>query len=115
MIPAEKMDLIYNASLVGMTLSDSFVYAGLTEDEIYEATTSPYYTSLFSKYSRELEFHLLNNVKRIADDRDLSANTWMLEHLYPRYSQKGVIEGKDIRILTNFSDPKKEDTVEVHE
>lgn len=115
MIPKEKMDLIFNASLVGMALNDCFVYAGLSEDEIYEATTSPYYTSLFAKYSKDLEFHLLDNVKGIADTDDLSANIWLLEHLYPRYSQKGVVEGKEIKIITSPSDLRKMETVEIHE
>ena len=109
------MDSIFNAMLVGMARDDAFLYAGLSEDELYEATTSPYYNSLFNKYSKDLEFHLLDNVNKIADDKDLSANTWLLEHLYPRYSNKGVVEGKEIKIITTNTDPKKRDIVEVHE
>lgn len=115
MIEQSKIDNIFNALLVGMTTNDAFLYAGLNEDELYEATTSPHYVRTFQQYSKQLEFHLLSNVKRIADDKELNANTWLLEHLYPRYSQKGQVDGAEIRLVMSGVDPKEREICEVHQ
>ena len=117
MIPAYKKDKIYNALIIGMTLEDAYIYAGLTEAEIEEVSEDHELQREFHTQIKSFEFVLLNRINEISQKQvrmgKEAATTWMLEHMFPRYSGKPQAEGGQVHLHFADSDPAKLDTVEV--
>ena len=119
MIRQDKKDSVYNALLVGMTLEDAYVYAGLTPDEVVAANEDIFLQSQWKQVMKSLEMSLLTNMKTVADKQvklgKSDATEWMLEHLFARYSGKPKENSGEIHIHMNDRDPKDVDTVELFE
>lgn len=117
MIEQNKKDKIYNALIIGMTLEDAYVYAGLTPDEVVAVSDDMFLQAQWRQQQKELEVSLLNNMKSVADKQvklgKSDATEWLLEHLYPRYSGKPKDNGGEIHIHLADTDPKDLDTVEI--
>lgn len=117
MIKQDKKDSVYNALLVGMTLEDAYVYAGLTPDEVVAANEDIFLQSQWKQVMKSLEMSLLTNMKTVADKQvklgKSDATEWMLEHLFARYSGKPKENSGEIHIHLSDTDPKSLDTVEV--
>jgi len=118
MIEQSKKDSVYNALLVGMTLEDAYVYAGLTPDEIVAVTEDMFLQAQWRQVTKSLEMSLLNNMKTVADKQvklgKSDATEWMLEHLFSRYSGKPKETGGEIHIHLSDIDPATLDTVELN-
>ena len=118
MIKQDKKDSVYNALLVGMTLEDAYVYAGLTPDEVVAANEDMFLQSQWKQVMKSLEMSLLTNMKTVADKQmklgKSDATEWMLEHLFSRYSGKPKENSGEIHIHLSDTDPKNLDTVEVY-
>jgi len=93
-ISQEKKDKIYNACIVGMSPTDAYVYARLTPEEISELDSDPEYQRELGGIYREVEYNLLDNMRRAAVFQvgvgKHDATAWLLERLYPRYNIKNV-------------------------
>lgn len=117
MISQDKKDRIYNALIIGMTLEDAYVYAGLTPDEMVAVGEDIFLQSQWKQLTKELEVSLLTNMKVVADKQvklgKSDATEWMLEHLFPRYSGKPKDNGGEIHIHLSDKDPADLDTVEI--
>lgn len=115
MITAKQEDLIFNALLIGMDLNDAYIYAGLTPSEITSVTTDDVRQAKYHQLIKEREYSLLSRLDRISQKQEKmgkeSATTWMLEHMYPRYSSKGQTESIDLTLNLVDSDPAHEDNV----
>lgn len=113
-----KEDKIYNALVVGMALEDAYIYAGLTPDEIEEVSQDTPYQLKWQSVTKEFEYTLLNRMQDISVKQSRmgkeSATTWMLEHIFPRYSGKPQNEGGEVHLHFNNVDPAVYDTVEIH-
>lgn len=114
----EKEDKIYNALVVGMALEDAYILAGLSEAEIEAIGEDPHYQLKFKQLTKEFEMGLLNNMNTIAAKQVKmgreGATTWMLEHMFPRYSGKPQNEGGEVHLHFDNKDPLEYDTVEVY-
>ena len=114
----EKEDKIYNALVVGMALEDAYILAGLTETEIEAISQDHQYQAKFKQLTKEFELGLLNKMKTIAEKQTKigreSATTWMLEHMFPRYSGKPQNEGGEVHLHFENKDPVEYDTVEYY-
>lgn len=112
-----KEDAIYNSLLVGMALEDAYIYAGLTEDEIETVSNDIDYQRKWRQLVKGFEFSLLNDLNHIAQKQvkmgKEGATTWMLEKLFPRYSNKPQAEVGEIHLHFKDEDPKQYDTVEI--
>lgn len=117
MFDTRKKDMIYNALLVGMSLEDAYIYAGLTEDEIVAVSENDALQMEYRRLTKNFEFSLLEQLGNIARKQEKlgkeSATTWMLEHMFPRYAGKPQEEGKIVNISFNNVDPANLDTVEI--
>lgn len=112
-----KEDKIYNALVIGMSLEDAYIYAGLTPDEIEAISEDAAHQTKYKQLTKEFEFNLLNRMnevsqKQIRAGRE-TATTWMLEHMFPRYSGKPQNEGGEVHLHFNNVDPAQYDTVEI--
>lgn len=112
-----KEDKIYNALVIGMSLEDAYIYAGLTPDEIEAISEDAVHQTKYKQLTKEFEFNLLNRMnevsqKQIRAGRE-TATTWMLEHMFPRYSGKPQNEGGEVHLHFNNVDPAQYDTVEI--
>lgn len=117
MISQDKKDSVYNALLVGMTLEDAYVYAGLTPDEVVSVTEDMFLQAQWRQVMKSLELSLLTNMRTVADKQvklgKSDATEWLLEHLFARYSGKPKDNGGEIHIHLNDTDPVELDTVEI--
>lgn len=112
-----KEDKIYNALVIGMALEDAYIYAGLSPAEIEAVAEDTALQLKWRQISKEFEFGLLNrmnevSVKQAKLGRE-QATTWMLEHMFPRYSGKPQNEGGEVHLHFNNVDPATYDTVEI--
>ena len=117
MIPGFKKDKIYNALITGMALEDAYSYAGLSPAEIEAVSEDEELQREFHEQIKSFEFVLLNRINDISQKQvrmgKETATTWMLEHMFPRYSGKPQAEGGQVHLHFADSDPAKLDTVEV--
>lgn len=112
-----KEDKIYNALVIGMALEDAYIYAGLTPTEIEAVAEDPDYQLKWHQIAKEFEFGLLNRMNEVSLKQAKlgreQATTWLLEHMYPRYSGKPQNEGGEVHLHFNNVDPAVYDTVEI--
>lgn len=117
MLSQNQKDDIYNALVVGMTLEDAYLYAGLTEAQIAEASSDPQQQVEWHKLTKHLEFSLLQRMNDISEKQmhmgKEAATAWMLEHLFPRYSKAPRQDLGEIHVHMDTTDPATLDTVEV--
>lgn len=117
MIIQAKRDRIYNALLIGMTLDDAYIYAGLTPDEIVEVTEDDQLQRQWRQVTKEFEYGLLDRMNSISRKQEKmgkeAATAWMLEKMFPRYSGKpqGDVGTININIQSQADD---DSCVEVH-
>lgn len=117
MLTQDKKDKIYNALLVGMSLEDAYIYAGLTEQEIATVADDVRAQAEWRQLIKGFEFSLLNRMNEISQKQSRmgkeQATTWMLEKMFPRYSGKpqGDIGTININIQNQ---PGDDDCVEEH-
>lgn len=118
MIPTHKLDYIYNALIVGMTLDDAYVYAGLTPSEIVEAKESDELQTKWLGFSKQFEFTLLSKLNQVIDKQvnmgKEQAITWLLEKTNARYTGKPQNELPELHIHIDDEDPADMDTVTIH-
>lgn len=117
-IDVDKRDKLDNALIVGMSIEDAYIYAGLTPNEIEAVSADDEEQRHILKRMKSLEFNLLNRMEAIsviqaAKGRE-AATAWLLEKLYPRYADKPKAEVGEIHL--HFSDDNLDemDTVEIH-
>lgn len=112
-----KEDKIYNALVIGMALEDAYIYAGLTPSEIEAVAEDVDHQVKWRQLTKEFEFGLLNRMVEISNKQTKmgreQATTWMLEHMFPRYSGKPQNEGGEVHLHFNNVDPVEYDTVEI--
>lgn len=115
MLTHEEEDRIYNALVVGMTIHDAYIYAGLSPAQITEADEDTELQRKLSMMNKELEFRLLSRLDAIAAKQAKmgkeGATTWMLEKMFPRYSAKPQTEMPVINLHVGNS---SEDDAEIH-
>ena len=118
MLRIDKKDKVYNALIIGMALEDAYIYAGLTADEIKEVSEDEALQLEFHQIIKSFEFGLLNQLNEVSKKQvkmgKETATTWMLEHMFTRYSGKPQEEGKIVNISFNNIDPATYDTVEIN-
>lgn len=116
-LTTEKEDKIYNALIIGMALEDAYIYAGLTPQEIEKVVEDDYYQQKWRQLTKDFEYTLLNRLVSISEKQSKmgreTATTWMLEHMFPRYSGKPQNEGGEVHLHFNDVDPVTYDTVEI--
>lgn len=114
----EKEDRIYNALIIGMALDDAYIYAGLTAQEIELISEDTARQIKFKKYIKEKEYGLLKRMDDISQKQAKvgreGATVWMLEHYFPRYSDKPMSDMPDIHLHIDGTDPVEYDTVMVN-
>ena len=114
----DKEDRIYNALIIGMALDDAYIYAGLTAQEIELVAEDTVLQSKFKRYIKETEYGLLKRMGEISQKQAKvgreTATTWMLEHMFPRYSGKPMSDMPDIHLHIDATDPVDYDTVTVN-
>ena len=112
-----KEDKIYNALVIGMSLEDAYIYAGLTPTEIEAVAEDAEYQIKWKQLTKAFEFGLLNRMNEVSQRQTRlgreQATTWMLEHMFPRYNGKPVNEMPDIHLHIDGTDPTDYDTVDV--
>lgn len=112
-----KEDKIYNALVIGMALEDAYIYAGLTPSEIEAVAEDVDHQIKWKQLTKEFEFGLLNRMVEVSQKQAKmgreQATTWMLEHMFPRYSGKPQNEGGEVHLHFNNVDPVEYDTVEI--
>ena len=113
----QKEDKIYNALVIGMSLEDAYIYAGLTPSEIELLAEDTEHQLKWKRLTKEFEYSLLSrmqdvSIKQAKLGRE-QATTWMLEHMFPRYSGKPQNEGGEVHLHFSNVDPATYDTVEI--
>lgn len=112
-----KEDRIYNALVIGMALEDAYIYAGLTPKEIEAVAEDTEHQVKWKQLTKEFEFGLLTRMDEVSQKQARlgreQATTWMLEHMFPRYSGKPQNEGGEVHLHFNDVDPATYDTVEI--
>ena len=112
-----KEDKIYNALVIGMALEDAYIYAGLTPSEIEGLAEDTEHQIKWKQLTKEFEFGLLNRMSEVSQKQAKmgreQATTWMLEHMFPRYSGKPQNEGGEVHLHFNNVDPVEYDTAEI--
>lgn len=100
-----------------MSLEDAYIYAGLTPDEIEAISEDAAHQTKYKQLTKEFEFNLLNRMNEVSQKQVRAgretATTWMLEHMFPRYSGKPQNEGGEVHLHFNNVDPAQYDTVEI--
>jgi hypothetical protein len=113
----EKEDRIYNALVIGMSLDDAYIYAGLTPQEIEAVAEDDAHQIKWKQIIKGFEFGLLDRLNKVSEKQAKvgreTATTWMLEHMYPRYSGKPMNDMPDIHLHIDSTDPIDYDTVRV--
>ena len=116
-ITTEKQDKIHNALIVGMALEDAYIYAGLTPQEIEAVSEDPELQIKWKRIIKEFEFGLVKRMGDISQKQAKvgreTATTWMLEHMFPRYSGKPMNDMPDIHLHIDGTDPANYDTVTI--
>ena len=116
-LSTEKEDKTYNALIIGMALEDAYIYAGLTPQEIEKVVEDDYYQQKWRQLTKDFEYGLLSRLVSISEKQAKmgreAATTWMLEHMFPRYSGKPQNEGGEVHLHFNDVDPATYDTVEI--
>lgn len=107
----EQKDLIYNALIVGMSLDDAYIFAGLTPAQIQAVSDDETLQAEYAKITKQHEYSLLTKLGDVIDkQRNMGregAVTWALEHLYPqRYANKNQGDGKTVNIVFGQAQPK---------
>lgn len=117
LLTQEKEDRIYNALIIGMSLEDAYIYAGLTPIEIEAVTEDTEHQIKWKQILKGFEFALLSRMDEVSRKQAKigkeQATTWMLEHMFPRYSGKPQNEGGEVHLHFNNVDPVNYDTVEI--
>lgn len=117
-LTSEKEDRIYNALIIGMSLDDAYIYAGLTPKEIEYVSQDDEHQSKWHRLTKEFEFTLLTRIDEISRKQSKvgkeGATTWMLEHMFPRYSGKPTGDMPDIHLHIDSTDPAEYDTVKIN-
>lgn len=107
----EKKDRIYNALIIGMDLSDAYIYAGLTPAEVEAVSNDAELQLEWRRMGKEFEYGLLQRITEISKKQERvgkeAATTWMLEHMVPRYGSKAAPEVGTINI--NIKDDPQDD------
>lgn len=105
MLTQEKEDAIFNALIVGMSLEDSYLYAGCSPQEILFDKEDEESQMKWRRTQKQLEFTLLNNMREVSRRQiaqgKQEATTWLLEKLYPRYAAKTPPELGTISLVMN--------------
>ena len=113
----QKEDKIYNALVIGMSLEDAYIYAGLTPSEIESLTEDTEHQLKWKRITKEFEYSLLSRMQEVSVKQAKlgreQATTWMLEHMFPRYSGKPQNEGGEVHLHFSNVDPATYDTVEI--
>lgn len=116
-ITTEKEDRIHNALIVGMALEDAYIYAGLTPQEIEAVSEDINLQTKWKRIIKEFEFGLVKRMGDISQKQAKvgreTATTWMLEHMFPRYSGKPMNDMPDIHLHIDGNDPANYDTVKI--
>ena len=117
-ITTEKQDKIHNALIIGMALDDAYIYAGLTPQEIETVAEDVQLQTKWHSIIKDYEFGLLRRMNDISQKQAKvgreTATTWMLEHMFPRYSGKPMNEHPPIHLHIDGTDPADLDTVDIH-
>lgn len=117
-LTVDKLDRIHNALVIGMALDDAYIYAGLTPQEIEAVAEDIQLQSKWHSIIKEYEFGLLDRMNDISRKQAKvgreSATTWMLEHLFPRYSGRPMTDLPDIHLHIDGTDPANYDTVTIN-
>ena len=113
-----KEDKIHNALIIGMALEDAYIYAGLTPQEIEAVAEDAQLQTRWHQMIKEYEFTLVKRMNDISQKQAKvgreAATTWMLEHMFPRYSGKPMNEHPPIHLHIDATDPADLDTVDIH-
>ena len=113
----QKEDKIYNALVIGMSLEDAYIYAGLTPSEIESLAEDTEHQLKWKRITKEFEYSLLSRMQDVSVKQAKlgieQATTWMLEHMFPRYSGKPQNEGGEVHLHFSNVDPATYDTVEI--
>lgn len=92
MLSSDKEDKVHNALLVGMSLEDAYLFAGLSPAEIALDAEDEESQLRWQRINKELEFTLLSNMQRVSSKQiamgKSDATQWQLEKFFPRYSAK---------------------------
>lgn len=116
-ITIDKQDKIHNALIIGMALDDAYIYAGLTPQEIEAVAEDIELQTKWHQIIKGYEFSLLERMNSISQKQAKvgreQATTWMLEHLYPRYSGKPMNDMPPIHLHIDGTDPANYDTVTI--
>lgn len=117
-ISSSKLDMLYNALLVGMAPEDAYLFASLTENEISVCSEDDVLQQSIAQLSKKYEYGLLQRLSTVIDKQTNmgkeNALVWSLEHMYPRYSNKPQNTMPDLHIHLSDDDPKDYDTVKIH-
>lgn len=103
--------------MIGMALEDAYIYAGLTSSEIEAVAEDDTHQLKWKQLTKQFEYGLLQRMTEVSQKQAKlgreQATTWMLEHMYPRYSGKPQNEGGEVHLHFNNVDPASYDTVEI--
>lgn len=117
-LTVDKEDKIHNALIIGMALEDAYIYAGLTPQEIEAVAEDVQLQTKWHQIIKGYEFSLLKRMNDVSQKQAKvgreQATTWMLEHMFPRYSGKPMNEHPPIHLHIDAADPATYDTVEIH-
>ena len=117
-LTTEKADKIHNALMIGIALEDAYIYAGLTPQEIEAVTEDTTLQVKWHQMVKEYEFSLVKRMNDISQKQAKvgreTATTWMLEHMFPRYSGKPMNDMPDIHLHIDGTDPANYDTVTIN-
>lgn len=118
LLTQDKEDRIYNALVIGLALEDAYIYAGLTAQEIELISEDTEHQIKYKRIIKEQEYKLLNRMNDISQKQAKlgreQATTWMLEHMFPRYSGKPMSDMPDIHLHIDGADPADYDTVTIN-
>ena len=117
-LTTDKQDKIHNALIIGMALEDAYIYAGLTPQEIEAVTEDIQLQTKWHSIIKGYEFSLLKRMNDVSQKQAKvgreTATTWMLEHMFPRYSGKPMNDMPDIHLHIDGTDPANYDTVTIN-
>lgn len=115
-----KIDLIYNALMIGLSLKDAFIYAGCTEAEISDILSDDIQMAKYNQIIKQFEYGLLEKLQTVADKQmnmgKEAALTWMLERVNPdRWGGKAKTdELPDVHIHLSDDDTQVKGCMEIH-
>lgn len=117
-ITIDKQDKVHNALVIGMSLDDAYIFAGLTPQEIEAVSEDTQLQVKWHQIIKEYEFGLLKRMNDISQKQAKvgreTATTWMLEHMFPRYSGKPMNDMPPIHLHIDAADPANYDTVTIN-